>query len=120
MRRPLIAHSDVVGSLLRPAALVAARKAYETGAVAADEMKRTEDRAIDAAIALQEGAGLDVVTDGEFRRYAFYGHLIDAVDGFDRTGGWAIPFRDEKGEELVLSRPVVVEKLEWRQTLHGS
>ena len=115
----MIARSDVVGSLLRPAALVAARKAYESGSIGAPELKKVEDHAIDAAVALQEGAGLDVVTDGEFRRYAFYGHLIDAVDGFDRTGGWAIPFRDEAGEELVLSRPVVVEKLRWRRSLCG-
>ena len=45
------------------------------------------------------------------RRYAFYGHLIDAVEGYDKYGGWAIPFRDETGEELVLQRPVVVSKL---------
>jgi 5-methyltetrahydropteroyltriglutamate--homocysteine methyltransferase len=31
--------------------------------------------------------------------------------GFDKLGGWAIPFRDEKGEQLVFQRPVVVEKL---------
>ena len=60
---------------------------------------------------------IDVVTDGEMRRYAFYGHLIEALDGFDRLGGWAIPFRDETGEELVLRRPVVVEKLRWRRSM---
>src|SRR5437879_10357318 len=31
--------------------------------------------------------------------------------GFDKSGGWAIPFRDERGEELIFQRPVVVEKL---------
>src|SRR6185437_12909800 len=68
-------------------------------------------RAVDEAIALQERAGLDVITDGEMRRYAFYGHLIDAVEGFDKTAGWAIPFRNEQGEQLVLKRPVVISKL---------
>jgi len=51
------------------------------------------------------------------RRYAFYGHLIDAVEGFDKYGGWAIPFRDEKGEQLVLPRPVVVSKLRRKRPL---
>jgi 5-methyltetrahydropteroyltriglutamate--homocysteine methyltransferase len=115
----VIARSDVVGSLLRPPALVAARKAYEAGSIGPAELKKVEDSAVDAAVAMQEAAGLDVVTDGEFRRYAFYGHLIDSVDGFDRTGGWAIPFRDEAGEELVLRRPVVVEKLRWQRSLCG-
>jgi len=58
-----------------------------------------------------------MITDGEMRRYAFYGHLIDAVEGFDKTGGWAIPFRNEKGEELVLPRPVVVAKLRRKRPL---
>jgi 5-methyltetrahydropteroyltriglutamate--homocysteine methyltransferase len=66
---------------------------------------------VNEALALQQSAGLDVVTDGEMRRYAFYGHFVDAVEGLDREGGWAIPFHDEQGHELVLKRPVVVEKL---------
>jgi 5-methyltetrahydropteroyltriglutamate--homocysteine methyltransferase len=103
--------SDVVGSLLRPAYLKEARDRHEAGQLGEAEFKRTEDRAVDEAIALQERTGVEVITDGEVRRYAFYGHLIDAVEGFDKFGGWAIPFRNEKGEELVLPRPVVVSKL---------
>ncbi len=103
--------SDVVGSLLRPAYLKDARDRHEAGQLSEAEFKRIEDRAVDEAIALQERTGIDVITDGEERRYAFYGHLIDAVEGFDKFGGWAIPFRNEKGEELVLPRPVVVSKL---------
>lgn len=109
--------SDVVGSLLRPAYLKEARENYESGKISAAEFKRVEDRAVDEAIDLQTRAGLDVITDGEMRRYAFYGHLIDAVEGFDKLGGWAIPFRDEKGEELVLQRPVVVSKLRRKRPL---
>ena len=103
--------SDVVGSLLRPAYLKDARDRHEAGQLGEAEFKRIEDRAVDEAIALQERTGIEVITDGEERRYAFYGHLIDAVEGFDKFGGWAIPFRNEKGEELVLPRPVVVSKL---------
>jgi 5-methyltetrahydropteroyltriglutamate--homocysteine methyltransferase len=111
--------SDVVGSLLRPPSLVQAREAYEAGRLDAVEFKRVEDRAVDEAIRLQEAAGLDVLTDGELRRYAFFGHLIDAVEGFDKFGGWAIPFRDERGGELVFKRPVVVDKLRWRRSMCG-
>jgi 5-methyltetrahydropteroyltriglutamate--homocysteine methyltransferase len=109
--------SDVVGSLLRPASLVDARAALEAGRLTPSAFKRVEDGAVDDAIALQAEAGLDVVTDGELRRYAFFGHLVDAVDGFDKLGGWAIPFRDETGDELVFRRPVVVEKLRWRRSM---
>lgn len=110
-------HSDVVGSLLRPAYLKDARARHESGKLGDAEFKQIEDRAVDEAVALQARAGLDVLTDGEMRRYAFYGHLIDAVEGFDKYGGWAIPFRDEKGEKLVLQRPVVVSKLRRKRPL---
>jgi 5-methyltetrahydropteroyltriglutamate--homocysteine methyltransferase len=109
--------SDVVGSLLRPPYLVEARDALDAGRMSPGEFKKVEDRAVDEAVALQETAGLDVATDGEMRRYAFFGHLIDAVEGFDKFGGWAIPFHDEQGKELVFKRPVVVEKLRWRRSM---
>jgi 5-methyltetrahydropteroyltriglutamate--homocysteine methyltransferase len=109
--------SEVVGSLLRPTYLVEARQQLEAGQMSPAEFKAIEDRAVNEAIALQEGAGIDVITDGEQRRYAFFGHLIDSLNGFDKFGGWAIPFRDESGEQLVLKRPVVVEKLSWRRSM---
>ena len=107
--------SEVIGSLLRPPYLAEARRRHEAGEISAAEFKRLEDRAVDEAIDIQTQAGIDVITDGEMRRYAFYGHLIDSVDGFDKYGGWGIEFRDEKGEKIRLRRPVVVEKLRWRR-----
>ena len=109
--------AEVVGSLLRPPELVGARKRFESGEMTQAEFKAVEDAAVRDAIKLQEDAGIDVVTDGEQRRFAFYGHLIDAFEGFDREGGWAIPFRDEKGEQLVLKRPVVVDRLRWKRSM---
>jgi len=111
------ARAEVVGSLLRPTELVEARSQHESGDLTDHEFKVVEDRAVRDAIRIQEAAGIDVITDGEQRRYAFYGHLIDSFDGFDKEGGWAIPFRDESGEELILKRPVVVEKLRWRRSM---
>jgi len=109
--------SDVVGSLLRPAYLKDARDSFAAGNLTDAAFKKVEDRAVDECIDLQIIAGMEVITDGEVRRYAFYGHLIDAVEGFDKYGGWAIPFRDEKGEQLVLPRPVVVSKLRRKRPL---
>ena len=109
--------AEVVGSLLRPPDLVGARKRFESGEMTEAEFKAVEDAAVRDAIKLQEDAGIDVVTDGEQRRFAFYGHLIDAFEGFDREGGWAIPFRDEKGEQLILKRPVVVDRLRWKRSM---
>jgi 5-methyltetrahydropteroyltriglutamate--homocysteine methyltransferase len=103
--------SDVVGSLLRPQYLKDARARHEAGELSDADFKRIEDRAVDEAIALQTDAGLEVITDGEMRRYAFFGHLIEAVEGFDKLGGWAIPFHDDAGHEIVYPRPVVVSRL---------
>lgn len=109
--------SDVVGSLLRPAYLKAARERHEANQITDAEFKSVEDRAVDEAVDLQKRAGLEILTDGEMRRYAFFGHLVDAVEGFDKLGGWAIPFRNEKGEEMVQKRPVVVSKLRRKRPL---
>ncbi|HEY7676797.1 MAG TPA: cobalamin-independent methionine synthase II family protein [Candidatus Methylomirabilis sp.] len=109
--------SDVVGSLLRPEYLVQGRRHLEAGRLSPDAFKGLEDRAVDEAITLQEAAGLDVITDGELRRYAYYGHFVEAVEGFDKFGGWAIAFRDEAGGELLHPRPVVVGKLRPRRSL---
>ena len=56
--------SDVVGSLLRPAYLVEARRDLEAGRLDPAAFKKIEDRAVDEAIALQEDVGLDKVDFG--------------------------------------------------------
>ena len=109
--------SDVVGSLLRPSSLLEARRKHEQGELTSAEFKGIEDRAVLDAVALQQDAGLDVVTDGEMRRYAFFGHLIEALEGFDKFGGWSITFRDGRGQDTMLQRPVVVDKLRWRRQM---
>ncbi len=55
--------AEVVGSLLRPPALVAARGQRDSGEMSAATFKREEDREVVAAIRLQESAGIDVITD---------------------------------------------------------
>jgi 5-methyltetrahydropteroyltriglutamate--homocysteine methyltransferase len=104
-------HTDVVGSLLRPAWLLAAREQVERGALTAAAFKQIEDRAVDEAVALQQDTGLEIITDGELRRYAFYGHRVDALEGFDKHSGWSITFRDDAGRKAQPQRPVVVDKL---------
>jgi 5-methyltetrahydropteroyltriglutamate--homocysteine methyltransferase len=109
--------SDVVGSLLRPTYLKEARQKRFSGELSHAEFKNIEDGAVNEAVDLHLECGLDVLTDGEMRRYAFFGHLIDALEGYDKFGGWAIPFHDEQGNELVFQRPVVVSKLVRRRPM---
>jgi 5-methyltetrahydropteroyltriglutamate--homocysteine methyltransferase len=81
------ARTDVVGSLLRPPELLKARDDYAAGRLSPAEFKAIEDRAVDGAVALQEEAGLDVVTDGEMRRLSFQSQLLESVEG---VGQWDI------------------------------
>jgi 5-methyltetrahydropteroyltriglutamate--homocysteine methyltransferase len=75
-------HTDVVGSLLRPPELLAARADFARGEIPAAALEQAENDAVDAAVRLQEEAGMEVVTDGEMRRLSFQAALPDAVDGF--------------------------------------
>lgn len=63
-----VARAETVGSLLQPDDLLEARKRVEDGQISVEELTAIEDREILAAIELQESVGLDVITDGEFRR----------------------------------------------------
>jgi len=65
---PPIARADIVGSLLRPPELQDARRNLNEGKISAAGMKAIEDRVILDHIALQEAAGVDVISDGEARR----------------------------------------------------
>jgi 5-methyltetrahydropteroyltriglutamate--homocysteine methyltransferase len=75
--------TDVVGSLLRPDYLKAARQKFDEGKLSASEFQTREDQAVREAVALQESAGLDVITDGEMRRLNFQESFGAAVEGFD-------------------------------------
>jgi 5-methyltetrahydropteroyltriglutamate--homocysteine methyltransferase len=80
--------ADQVGSLLRPADLLQARAAYAEGRLGLEELRKIEDRAILDALELQRRVGLDVFSDGEFRRGGWMTDVAEAVEGFvpERVG----------------------------------
>jgi methionine synthase II (cobalamin-independent) len=75
-------HADAVGSLLRPAELLAAQKQFAAGEISSSRFKEIEDRAVDNAVTLQEKIGLAIVTDGEMRRQSFQSQMTAAISGF--------------------------------------
>jgi len=97
----ITSHTDVVGSLLRPVALLEAQEDLAAGRIARPVFKAIEDRAVDEAVALQEGAGLDVVTDGEMRRLSFQSQMTQAVDGFGEWDIDAFLWGDWHGDDAV-------------------
>jgi 5-methyltetrahydropteroyltriglutamate--homocysteine methyltransferase len=114
--------TDVVGSLLRPAAVIEARKRFDAGELDAAGLRAIEDDAVREAVKLQESVGLDVISDGEMRRLNFQDSFGMAVEGFDASastlhaytrrveGGtalrrWEVPLQ-EKGTAISHRRPV--------------
>ena len=90
--------AEVVGSMLRPEYLKQARDEHASGALDAREFKRIEDRAVDEAIAVQEESGVDVVSDGELRRFGFIGSLIEIVEGIGPAAGALTEWHRDSGE----------------------
>ena len=73
--------ADHVGSLLRTAALKEARAKRAQGTIAPEELKAVEDREIETVIKKQEGVGLKLATDGEFRRSWWHFDFFRGLDG---------------------------------------
>jgi 5-methyltetrahydropteroyltriglutamate--homocysteine methyltransferase len=76
-----IYRADQVGSLLRPAELLEARKNPD---ISRDELTGIEDRHILDVLDRQKRAGFRIFTDGELRRTGFMGDFYESVEGLDR------------------------------------
>ena len=105
----ITAHTDVVGSLLRPPELLKARSEAAAGRMMQAAFKAIEDQAVDKAVALQEAVGLEVVTDGEMRRLSFQSQMTEAISGFGEYDLDAFLWGDWHGDgdvgNLSLGRP---------------
>ena len=76
--------ADHVGSLIRSPALLEARRAAAQGSGSPEAMRALEDKEILGAIALQERAGLQAITDGEFRRNNWRDRFFERVEGYSQ------------------------------------
>ena len=120
--------NDVVGSLLRPAKLKEARARYDQGLISIEQFRSLEDQSVRDAVALQEGLGLAVITDGEYRRLNFQDSFGESVSGYDADrptlefyekrveGGsplqrWEIPDQGEHKGTAVAQRRPAAEKI---------
>jgi hypothetical protein len=103
---PPIARAETVGSLLRPTYLYEAREKARSGDITEDDLHKVEDRAILEAIDLQKSVGLDVITDGEYRRQGWNPATSyqpgAPVEGYGPAEDYRITYmkfwRDETGE----------------------
>jgi 5-methyltetrahydropteroyltriglutamate--homocysteine methyltransferase len=101
--------ADVVGSLLRTATLKEARAKREKGDITAAALKEVEDREIEKIIKKQEEVGLEVATDGEFRRSWWHFDFFDLLDGVEiREVDHGIQFQ---GVQTKHRTPVITGKI---------
>ena len=86
---------DIVGSFLRPAALMKMREAYAAGNATAEELHEAEDTAIRSLVAKEKEVGLYALTDGEFRRRYWHLDFLAALDGVEEVGAshWSVAFK---------------------------
>jgi 5-methyltetrahydropteroyltriglutamate--homocysteine methyltransferase len=87
---PELYRADHVGSLLRPPELKEARAAFQHGRINRQQLREVEDQAIIGTFHRQGGTGVDIFSDGEFRRTGFQNDLIESVEGYVETGQPAV------------------------------
>jgi 5-methyltetrahydropteroyltriglutamate--homocysteine methyltransferase len=118
--------ADHVGSLLRPPALKQAFRRLATKEIGDAEFAELMDQCIRDAVALQEDVGLQVVTDGEFRRGSYWGRFVERTEGFEIKPA-SFKFRNDQGHEVEFTAPYAKGKigrkrplaLDEYQFLHG-
>ena len=83
--------AEHIGSLLRPAGLLDARRQYERREISGEQLRASEDQAIAAAVDLQARVGLGLATDGEFRRRSYHSYFYRSLGDVtpDAVGGEA-------------------------------
>lgn len=80
----LLFPTSVIGSLPRPSWVLDSLINFENGLIDPKYLREVLDKAVPFAIALQESAGLDIITDGEWRRTGYFEFLAQKLQGFDR------------------------------------
>jgi 5-methyltetrahydropteroyltriglutamate--homocysteine methyltransferase len=78
--------AEHVGSFLRPAELLDARARFAQGQLSADALRQVENDAIAEVIRQQESAGIQSITDGEFRREYFHLDFLKHLEGVTVVG----------------------------------
>ncbi len=108
--------ADHVGSLLRPLTLKHAFRDHATGRLSDADFTAAQDAAIRDVVALQEACGLDVVTDGEFRRGSYWGRFVARASGFAIKPA-IFKFRDDHGHETEFTATFAEGKVTRNQAL---
>jgi 5-methyltetrahydropteroyltriglutamate--homocysteine methyltransferase len=114
--------AEHVGSLLRPAALAAARTKHQRGEISAGELLAAEDIAVRELVRMQEEVGLQSVTDGELRRQTWHMDFLYQLGGVSRVAenNIKVRFHNDSGDlEWAPSGLKVTDRLHLKHTIFG-
>jgi 5-methyltetrahydropteroyltriglutamate--homocysteine methyltransferase len=107
--------ADHVGSLLRPERLRHAFRQFAAHEIDAKTFSAVQDAAIRDVVRLQEDTGLEVVTDGEFRRGSYWGRFVERAGFAIRPA--IFRFRNDQGHEVEFTAPYAAGKIRRTQPL---
>jgi 5-methyltetrahydropteroyltriglutamate--homocysteine methyltransferase len=102
--------ADHIGSLLRPRKLRDAFRAHAQKALGDADFRAAQDEAIRDVVQLQEECGLQVVTDGEFRRISYWEKFVRLTKGLVVRDA-VFKFHDEHGHSSDFTAPYVTAKV---------
>src|SRR5256885_1607039 len=80
---PALFPTTVVGSMPRPQFVRDLLRPEVRQALGAEEFRRRLDVAVAYVVTMQESTGLDIISDGEWRRLSYIGVIADICDGFE-------------------------------------
>ena len=105
--------ADHIGSLLRPKALREAFRRHAAGEIGDADLRAAQDAAIRDVVRLQEECGMQVVTDGEFRRISYWEKFVRLTAGLVIKDA-VFTFHDEHGHESAFTAPYAEAKVSRR------
>jgi 5-methyltetrahydropteroyltriglutamate--homocysteine methyltransferase len=102
--------ADHIGSLLRPPALRKAFREHAAGTLSDDAFRVAQDAAIRDVLKLQADCGLQVATDGEFRRISYWEKFVRLTEGLTVKEA-SFKFHDDHGHESDFTAPYAEAKV---------
>jgi 5-methyltetrahydropteroyltriglutamate--homocysteine methyltransferase len=115
--------AEHIGSLVRPPELLRARKQHAAGTLNRARLTAIENAAIRAVVKLQEDVGLQVVTDGEFRRGTYSDSFTSSgITGVsvEMTEDRGFSKSDTHGHRMARRIPKVIGRIAWKGPQNAS
>jgi 5-methyltetrahydropteroyltriglutamate--homocysteine methyltransferase len=108
--------ADHIGSLLRPGKLRDAFRGFSEGRISTEALRVAQEEAIRDVVKLQQDCGLEVVTDGEFRRISYWEKFVRLTAGLEVRDA-VFTFHDAAGHESKFTAPYVSGRVERREPI---